>query len=113
MRDDAPTFVRRDLFGGSGAVTVSDLLGSNAVDPFRAVLGCELEPHGSVGRHVQEEHPEIVVGIEGEGVATVDGVPHRLARGEVVGLPLGAVLAIDNPGDVPLRYLIIKARAGG
>jgi quercetin dioxygenase-like cupin family protein len=111
MRDDAPRFVRRDLFGGRGTVVVADLLGKQVLEPFRAVLGCELEPGGSVGPHVQQEHPEIVVGIAGEGTATVDGVVRRLASGDVIVLAHGSVLAIENPGEEPLRYLIVKARA--
>jgi quercetin dioxygenase-like cupin family protein len=109
MRDDAPRFVRHDLFGGRGAVTVTDLLGATSIAPFVAVLGCELEPGGSVGRHVQEAYPEIVIGLGGQGTATVNETEHRLSAGDVVPLPLGAVLAIDNPGDEPLRYLIVKA----
>lgn len=111
MRDDAPRAIRHDLFGGRGAVEVVDLLGAVALEPFRAVLACTLAPGGSVGRHVQEAYPEIVVGLEGAGTATVDGTPHRLGPGDVVALPLGAVLAIDNLGAAPLRYLIVKATA--
>lgn len=109
MRDDAPRDVRRDLFGGRGAVTVTDLLGATAIPPFAAVLSCELEAGGAVGRHVQEHHPEIVIGLGGAGTASVNGQPQRLGPGDVVALPLGAVLAIDNPGEEPLRYLIVKA----
>ena len=109
MRDDAPRFVRRDLFGGRGSVEVTDLWGALALDPFRAVLSCELEPGGSVGAHVQEAFPEIVIGIGGTGRALVDGVAQRLAPGDVVTLPLGSVLALENPGSEPLRYLIVKA----
>jgi len=105
-------FPRDALFGGEGTVTVWDLLGRAAAPPFTAILGCELEARGSVGRHVQEEFAEIVIGLEGEGVATVDGAERALGPGDVVHLPLGAVLSIDNRGETPLRYLIIKASAG-
>lgn len=102
-------FPQRALFGGEGAVTVWDLLGGSAAPPFTAVLSCELDPRGSVGRHVQEEYAEIVIGLEGDGEATVDGEARELGPGDVVHLPLGAVLSIANRGDAPLRYLIIKA----
>ncbi len=103
---------REALFGGDGAVTVWDLLGRAAAEPFVAVLSCELDPGGSVGRHQQTHFPEIVVGLEGDGVAVVDVEPHSLAPGDVVHLPLGAVLAIENLSvETCLRYLIIKARA--
>jgi quercetin dioxygenase-like cupin family protein len=80
--------------------------------PFTAILSCELSPGGSVGPHVQQEFSEVVVGVEGRGEATVDGHAHALFAGDVVHLPLGSVLAIQNfADDAPLRYLIIKAQA--
>lgn len=105
---------RRDaLFGGRGSVHVWDLLAGAPAPPFSAVLWCALDPGGSVGRHVQEHFPEIVVGLDGEGEARVDGVAHPLAPGDVVHLPLGSVLAIQNRSpDEPLHYLIVKAQAG-
>lgn len=105
-----PPDTRRDLFGGRGDVRVWSLLQGSA-EPFTAILSCELEAGGSVGRHVQEQFAEVVIGLEGTGEATVDGRPHALGAGDVVHVPLGAVLAIDNRGSpAPLRYLIIKAR---
>ena len=106
-----PSFVRTDLFGGRGEVRVSNLLGASA-DPFMAVLACSLAPGGSVGRHVQEEFPQIVVGLSGNGEAVVDGTAHDLGPNDVVFLPLGSVLSLANRSETePLRYLIVKARA--
>jgi quercetin dioxygenase-like cupin family protein len=102
---------REGLFGGQGVVQVWDLLGATPAEPFVAVLACELEPGGSVGRHRQEHFPEIVVCIEGEGDARVDGEAKPLAPGAVVHLPLGSILELVNRSvDEPLSYLIIKAR---
>jgi quercetin dioxygenase-like cupin family protein len=104
------TFGRRDLFGGRGEVLVRDLLAGRAAPPFAAVLDCELAPGGTVGAHRQQEHPEIVVGLSGDGEATVDGQVHPLGAGDVVHLPLGSALALRNRSDAaPLRYLIVKA----
>jgi len=105
--------VRANLFGGQGEVRVWNLLADHPLPtkPFTAVLSCELDPGGHVGRHVQEHFPEIVIGLGGEGEATVDDHPYPLAAGEVVHLPLGAVLELRNLSDaLPLRYMIIKAR---
>lgn len=103
---------REALFGGQGAVTVWNLLGVARAEPFTAVLACELEPGGSVGRHVQEHFPEIVIGLEGDGAAIVDGTPHEVTPGAVIHLPLGSVLALENLSpEAPFRYLIIKARS--
>lgn len=110
--------LREKLFGGRGAVRVWNLLADyeRAPKPFTAVLSCELDPGGSVGRHVQEHFPELVIGLEGAGEAAVDGRWQPLEPGDVVHLPLGSVLELRNSSDSePLRYLIIKAsaRAGG
>jgi quercetin dioxygenase-like cupin family protein len=102
--------LRSELFGGRGDVRVWSLLDAEA-GPFTAVLSCELSPGGSVGPHVQQEFPEVVIGVEGQGEATVDGRRQPLSAGDAVFLPLGSVLAIENRApDAPLRYLIIKAR---
>ena len=112
-RRNAPPFVHENLFGGHGEVRVWNLLAGPA-EPFTAVLACELAPNGSVGKHVQEEFPEVVLGVAGNGEATVDGLAHALRANDVVFLPLGSVLSLVNLSDrEPLRYLIIKARRGG
>ena len=103
--------VRTALFGGRGDVKVWSLL-TEPGEPFTAVLSCELSPGGSVGPHVQEAFPEIVIGVEGDGRAAVDGNERPLGPGDVVHLPLGSVLSIENrDAKAPLRYLIVKARA--
>lgn len=109
--EKGPADVREALFGGEGAVKVWNLLGRQRAAPFTAVLSCELDPNGSVGEHVQQADPEIVLGVEGEGEAAVNGEWHPLRPGDVVFLPLGSTLQIRNRADVPLRYLIIKAAA--
>jgi mannose-6-phosphate isomerase-like protein (cupin superfamily) len=59
---------------------------------------------------VQEQFPELVIGIEGRGEARVDDRICALGEGDAVHLPLGSVLAITNlSSEVPLRYLIVKA----
>jgi quercetin dioxygenase-like cupin family protein len=105
-----PADVRVDLFGGHGEVRVWSLL-PGAAEPFTAILSCELAPGGTVGRHVQQEFPEVVLGLGGEGSAVVDDEPRPLNPGDAVYLPLGSILSITNrSASVPLQYLIIKAR---
>ena len=50
---------RQALFGGAGEVRVWNLLGRHPAPPFAAVLACELDPGGSVGRHKQSTYNEI------------------------------------------------------
>lgn len=107
-----PHDTRQALFSGRAAVRVWNLV-PRPEAPFSAVLACELEPGGSVGTHVQEHFPEIVVGISGRGVARVNGEPRQLLAGSVIELALGKTLALENgSADEPLRYLIVKANAG-
>lgn len=103
--------VREALFGGRACVRVWDIAPSPTA-PFTAVLACELEAGGSVGTHVQEHFPELVIGLEGTGSVEVNGARSELGSGRVVELPLGHTLAISNDSaTAPLRYLIVKARS--
>ncbi len=105
-----PPYVRESLFGGCGRVLVWNLLGRRAAPPFTAVLSCVLEENGRVGRHVQHEYDELVVGLTGHGEARVDGKAQPFGPGAVVYLPLGSALELVNEApDKELRYLIIKA----
>lgn len=106
--------VRTSLFGGTGSVKVSDLLGPRAAPPFSAVLFCELDPGGSVGLHQQQRDPELVIGLEGDGEATVQGQRTPLGPGNVVYVPFGATLSLRNLStEEPLLYLIVKAENAG
>ncbi|HGG57000.1 MAG TPA: hypothetical protein ENK31_04305 [Nannocystis exedens] len=102
--------IRNDLFGGKGAVKLWSLLRSSA-EPFTAVLACVLDPGGHVGGHSQRSFPEIVIGLAGTGVVTINGIKQPLGTGDCVYLPLGGVMEIKNYSDSEgLHYLIIKAR---
>jgi mannose-6-phosphate isomerase-like protein (cupin superfamily) len=102
---------RERLFGGSGAVLVWNLCDSGPQPPFGAILACELEGAGSVGTHLQQEFAEVLIVLEGEGVARVGGSPVSIEPGVVLELPLGQTLALENAlPERPLRYLIVKAK---
>lgn len=104
--------VSENLFGGTGQVLVWDLLQGRSAPPFTAVLSCRLEAGGSVGRHVQQAHPEIVIGLTGHGEIRVNGRASPFGPGAVVHLPLGHTLEIVNgSNETPLGYLIVKAEA--
>lgn len=107
-----PATVYTNLFAGVGEVRVVSMLHGD-MEPFTAVLSCELAPGGSVGAHMQQEFPELVIGVAGDGEARVNGVAHPLDAFHAVHLPLGAALQIVNRSErEPLRYLIVKARGG-
>jgi quercetin dioxygenase-like cupin family protein len=107
--DPSRADVRRALFGGEGAVRVWDL--GARTEPFSAVLFCELEGGGRVGRHRQETDDEVVIVVSGEAVLYVDGSARACVAGGAVALPLGSSLEIDNASPTePVRYVIVKAR---
>ena len=90
---------------------VRSLCDSGPRPPFGAVLACELEGAGSVGAHVQQEFTEVLIVIEGEGMAQVAGSRLLMQPGVVLEIPLGQTLALENTSPrSPLRYLIVKAK---
>lgn len=114
MRDtNRPPHEQEALFGGTGTVAVWDLLGRLSAPPFSAVLSCELEAGGEVGKHVQQRDPEIIIGLSGDGEAEVDELVQPLVPGSVIYLGHGQTLSIRNRSDAePLRYFIVKAQTG-
>ena len=99
---------RQALFGGRGEVRVWSLM-DGALPPFDCVLGCELDPGGAVGTHVQQQCTEVVIVTEGHGEARVGDESVALRPGTVVRLPHGEKLALTNGSEVDvLRYLIVK-----
>jgi quercetin dioxygenase-like cupin family protein len=111
LSDDRAT-IRKDLFGGNGAVQIWNCLSSNSTNPFKAALWCALEPGGFVGRHRQVEFPEVVLCVGGTGRAMVDDNPQPLEKGVLVYLPLGSTLSIHNESDkLSLEYVIIKVQS--
>lgn len=106
----SPHDARSELFGGRGVVRVWALI-SVPKAPFTAVLACELEPGASVGAHVQQQFPELVLAVAGSGSVNVDGEARPFDAGSVIELGLGQILSIANAStEEPLRYLIIKAQ---
>jgi mannose-6-phosphate isomerase-like protein (cupin superfamily) len=106
-----PSDLRKELFGGTGEVSVTNLVAQPPA-PFDCALGCVLSPGGSVGTHVQSECAELVVVISGTGVATVAGARLPLRAGATVAVPLGATLAFEADDAEPLYYVIVKAKQG-
>ncbi len=101
---------REALFGGRGTVRVWNLA-PQPLAPFTAILACELEPGGRVGEHLQQEFPESVIVIQGQGRAQVSRRPVAVAPGSVIFLPRGETLSLENASTTePLRYLIVKAQ---
>lgn len=65
-----------------------------------------------VTAHVNDEVDVLLVGIAGEGVVEVDGVPRPLRTGQAVVIPRGARRAIHSAGG-HFAYLTGHRRRGG
>ena len=108
--DKYHSFSKSDLFGGTGEVKIWNLLAGRKMPPFSAALWCELEANGVVGRHRQQQDPEIIICTSGEGEATIGKHTHKMAKGTFLYVPLGVSLSLRNSSGLPLCYLIIKAK---
>lgn len=62
---------------------------------------------------MQADFTEILIGVSGAGAVAVNGIRLGFEAGQVVDLPLGHTLAIENTTNEPLRYFIIKATPAG
>ena len=103
-------FQQHDLFGGKGRVDIWDLLQGAAASPFTEVVRCRLQGRGRVGAHRQQNCSELVIALQGQGRAWVDGQEQSLSQNQVAFLPWGAALELENLSDEPFDYLIVKAR---
>lgn len=67
---------------------------------------------GAFRPHYHEDMQEVFVITTGRAEITVDGETARLAAGDVVTIPAGAVHAMRNTGDGPLDYVALGFSAG-
>jgi len=111
-RYDGASWYQKYLVVSNATVSLcSSNSGSVAQPPFGAILACELEAAGSVGTHLQQEFAEVLIVVEGEGVARVGASPMVMQPGVVLEIRLGQTLALENTSPaLPLRYLIVKAK---
>jgi quercetin dioxygenase-like cupin family protein len=73
-----------------GSVRWRTLISGNEQTKREFVLGiAEFEPHGTLFAH-RHDPAEFYLGIEGDGVVTIDGTPHRIAAGIAVYVPANA-----------------------
>lgn len=73
-----------------GTVQWRTLISGNEQTKREFVLGiAEFEPFGTLMQH-RHDPAEFYLGIEGDGIVTIDGVPHRVAAGIAVYVPANA-----------------------
>lgn len=73
-----------------GTVQWRTLISGDTDSKREFVLGiAEFEPFGTLMQH-RHDPAEFYLGIEGDGIVTIDGVPHRVAAGIAVYIPANA-----------------------
>ncbi len=95
------------LSGGTdptyGEVRWRTLINGSADTPRDMVLGiAEFEPHGRLLPH-RHDPPEFYLGLDGDGIVTIDGVPHKIAPGIAIYVPGGAEHG-TQAGENGLRF---------
>jgi quercetin dioxygenase-like cupin family protein len=96
----------------------SDLLAAAGTGPVWGLASDDLNatvlawPAGhEVAEHVNAELDVLLVVLEGEGTASVDGSEHGLSAGHALLIPKGSTRAI-RAGAAGVRYLSVHRRRG-
>jgi mannose-6-phosphate isomerase-like protein (cupin superfamily) len=73
------------------------------------VVVMTIPPGGEIGEEVHEDNDQLLVFIEGEGQAIVDGQTSPVAPNRLVFVPAGTRHNFVNTGRVPLRLVTVYA----
>jgi len=68
-----------------------------------------LEPGHEAPPHSHQDASDVLVIVEGEGEATVDGKKERVSVGDVILNPSGTLHGIKNDGSKRLRYVAVQS----
>jgi uncharacterized cupin superfamily protein len=95
-----------------------DLLSRSGVGPLWGLASTDLNatllawpPGEGVAEHVNDDLDVLVIVLDGQGSAIVDGVSHHLAAGSAILIPCRTRRAIAA-GDAGLRYVSVHRRRG-
>lgn len=82
-------------------------------DPVSAKvsLACSVVRPGGKSEPHRLSFVEIQYVLQGRGVLTIDGTPHRVQQGQAIYIPAGSTQQVVNDGQVDLRVLAIVAPA--
>ena len=90
---------------GRGLVGWQTLLSADTTPTDSLTAGIAvLEPGGHLALH-RHDPAELYFLLEGEGIVTLEGVEHRIAKGACVFIPGNAEHGIRNEGAARLRFL--------
>lgn len=98
---------------------VVDLLGPRGIGPLWGLASGDLNatllawpPGHRLEEHTNEERDVLLVVLEGDGAAIVDGYERPLAAGKALLIEKGRSRSIQA-GDAGIRYLSVHLRRGG
>ena len=72
----------------------------------------EVAPECSVREHVHDHHEEVIIVLEGDGTATIDGEAHPMRTGTILYLAPGSRHQFINQGNIPLRFCFVLTPGG-
>ena len=72
----------------------------------------EVAPECSVREHVHDHHEEVIIVLEGDGTATIDGEVHPMHTGTILYLAPGSRHQFINQGNIPLRFCFVLTPGG-
>ncbi|MEM7404259.1 MAG: cupin domain-containing protein [Pseudomonadota bacterium] len=84
---------------------------TQTLTPFESGIQ-EVAPGSFVREHAHNEHEELILVIEGEGVADLEGEPHRMQAGTTLYLHAEEKHKFTNTGDGPLRFFWVLMPGG-
>ncbi len=91
------------------ARTSDDFRRELATGTTTQLVAMKLEPGEEIGEEVHEDGDQIVLIVEGEGEAVLDGERAPLRAGQAVVIPGGTRHNVINAGSEPLRLLTVYA----
>ncbi len=72
----------------------------------------EVEPGCSVRKHVHDHNEEVIIVLDGDGMATIDGAVHPRHSGTILYLAPGSRHQFKNQGNTPLRFCFVFTPGG-
>ncbi len=77
--------------------------------PHAQVVVMSIPPGGEIGEEVHTDVDQVLVGVEGEGIAVLEGEHSPMTPGRLVHVPAGTRHNFVNKGSVDLKLYTIYA----
>ena len=104
--------VLRGLYRAHGGGVAAMLLDDSLLTGMLFMAQGELKPGKAIELHA-DPYEEIYYVLQGKGLMTVGVERQRVALGDAVLIPAGALHSLENDGDKDCRILVVAALPGG